>query len=258
MIIDTHCHLNDEIFEQDLEYIISQAKDNNLDKLVVVGSDYETSKKAIKLAEKYENVYAIIGNHPENCNFYDNSIEKYYETKSQLDKVVAIGEIGLDYHYGIEDKEKQKQIFIKQLVLANKVNLPVCIHLRDAYEDFLDIIEQNKGLLKHGGVIHCYSGSYEYAKIMIKYGFKLGLDGPLTFKNNKKAVEVVDKLGLENFVVETDCPYLSPEPVRGTRNEPKNVNYIVSKIARIKNMPIEKVEEILLKNSYDLYKKMKR
>lgn len=258
MVIDTHCHLNDEKFENDYENIILNAKSDNLENLVVCGSDYETSKKAIELAKKYENVYAIIGNHPENCNFYDDSIEKYYETQSQLDKVVAIGEIGLDYHYGQETKEKQKEILIKQLVLADKVKLPVCIHLRDAYEDFLQIIETHKDLLKYGGVIHCYSGSYEYALIMLKYGFKLGLDGPLTFKNNRKAVEVVEKIPLENFVVETDCPYLAPEPVRGTRNEPKNVNYIVTKIASIKNMRIDEVEDILLKNSYDLYKKMKR
>lgn len=258
MVIDTHCHLNDEKFDEDYETIILNAKNDNLEKLVVVGSDYETSKKAIKLAQKYENVYAIIGNHPEMCNLYDESVEKYYETMSQLDKVVAIGEIGLDYYYGKENKEKQKEIFIKQLYLAHKVKLPVCIHLRDAYEDFLEIIETHKDLISNGGVIHCYSGSLEYAKIMIKYGFKLGLDGPLTFKNNKKAVEVVENLPLENFVVETDCPYLSPEPLRGTRNQPKNVNYIVSKIASIKNLSILEVENTLLENSYNLYKKMKR
>lgn len=258
MVIDTHCHLNDEMFSDDYEDIILSMKDDNLDKLIVCGSDYETSKKAIEIATKYKDVYAIIGNHPENCNFYDESIEKYYETQSQLEKVVAIGEIGLDYHYGKENREKQIEILIKQLELAYKVKLPVCIHLRDAYDDFLQIIESHKDLLKYSGVIHCYSGSLDYAKIMIKYGFKLGIDGPLTFKNNKRAVEVVENLPLENFVVETDCPYLSPEPVRGTRNQPKNVNYIVSKIASIKNMDICKAEEILLNNSYELYKKMKR
>lgn len=258
MVIDTHCHLNDDCYEKDCEQIIKNATQDNLKAMIVVGSNLQTSKKAIQLASKYENIYAIIGSHPSDCEEYDSESEEFYLTNASNEKVVAIGEIGLDYYYLKDNKEKQKQVFIKQLELASKVNLPVCIHLRDAYEDFASILENNKHLIKNGGVIHCYSGSLEFAKQMIKYGFKLGFDGPLTFKNNKKGVEVIENLDLQNFVVETDCPYLSPEPLRGTRNEPKNVNYIVSKIANIKNMPVEKVEEILLNNSYELYPKMKR
>lgn len=257
MVIDTHCHLNDEKFENDYENIIKEAKDNNLCALVVVGSNLETSKKAVELAENYSNVFAIVGTHPEEVNDYDEQTISFYKSCSENKKVVAIGEIGLDYHYSEENKDKQKQVLVSQIKLAYECKLPICFHLRDAYLDFLQILNENKQYLVYGGVIHCYSGSLEYAKEMIKFGFKLGLDGPLTFKNNKKAVEIVSQLPLENFVVETDCPYLSPELVRGTRNEPKNVNYVVSKVAQIKNMPVQKVEEILLNNSLSLYPRLK-
>ena len=257
MVIDTHCHLNDEQFENDYENIIKEAKNNNLCALVVVGSNLQTSKKAIELASKYDNVFAIIGTHPEEVNDFNNETIKFYKENSSNNKVVAIGEIGLDYHYSQENKEKQKQVLISQIKLAYECKLPICFHLRDAYLDFLQILNENKQYLTYGGVVHCYSGSLEYAKEMLKFGFKLGLDGPLTFKNNKKAVEIVNQLPLECFVVETDCPYLSPEPVRGTRNEPKNVNYIVNKVAQIKNMPQNLVEDILLENSKNLYPKLK-
>ena len=258
MVIDTHCHLNDEKYEIDCKNIIENAKNDNLEAIIVCGANLETSKSALKLAIENNNVYAIIGTHPEDCEEYNKRAENFYIKNSTNPKVVAIGEIGLDYHYSKENVQLQKEVFVKQLKLANNCNLPVCIHLRDAYEDFLEIIEENKHLLNNGGVIHCFSGSLEYAKIVTRYGFKLGLDGPLTFKNNKKTQQIVKELDLNNFVVETDAPYLAPEPFRGTRNEPKMVNLVVQKIAELKQMPINKVEDILLKNTYELYGKLNR
>lgn len=257
MIIDTHCHLYDEQFKEDCQNIINNGKNDNIKAFVVCGADMESSKQALELSKNNENVFAIIGCHPEGAGEFGEKDVDFLLENANNEKVVAIGEIGLDYHYEGINKQTQQQIFVKQLEIANKVGLPVCIHLRDAYEDFLNIIEKNSHLINNGGVIHCYSGSLEYAKQMIKFGFKLGIDGPFTFKNNKKTVEVVENLPLEHFVVETDCPYLSPEPVRGTRNEPKNLNYIVAKIASVKGLTIEQVEKTLIENSKTLYPKLK-
>lgn len=257
MVIDTHCHLNDDKFSFDYKNIINNAKNENLKSIIIVGADLQSSKKALFIAEQFDNVYAIIGSHPEDADNFSNEAFDFYKQNSSNKKVVGIGEIGLDYFYNKENKDKQKEILIKQIKLAYERKLPICFHLRDAYEDFIKIVNDNKQFLIHGGVIHCYSGSLEYAKELINFGFKLGIDGPITFKNNKKTVEVVQNLDISHFIVETDSPYLSPEPVRGTRNEPKNINFIVRKIAEIKNMSVKIVEQQLLKNTLELYKKIK-
>lgn len=256
MIIDTHAHLNDEIYS-DLSRIIAEMPNDNLEKIVCASASACGSKKSLELAKNNQNLYAMLGVHPDNSFEYDEDFESFLIKNSNNKKVVAIGEIGLDYHYQNYDKSMQKIVFLKQLIVANKVNLPVVIHVRDAYEDLLNILKQNKNLLKNGGIIHCYSGSYEVAQEFLKLGFHIAFGGVLTFKNAKKSVEVASKLPFEKLVVETDCPWLCPEPHRGERNEPKYVNYVVQKLADIKQISKTELEKILLENTYKVFPKLK-
>ncbi|MBQ0017000.1 MAG: TatD family hydrolase [Clostridiales bacterium] len=257
MIIDTHAHLNDEVYD-DLDRIIGEMEADNLEKIVCASADFSGSKKAVEIANNNDKIYAMIGLHPENAFEYNDEVEKFLIKESENKKVVAIGEIGLDYHYENFDKELQQKVFLKQLEIAYKVKLPVVIHVRDAYEDILNIMKSHKELLKYGGVIHCFSGSVEVAREFIELGFKIAFGGVLTFKNAKKAVEVAEKIDIKHFVVETDCPWLCPEPFRGQRNEPKNTNFVVQKLADIKHMQKCFVEKILLYNTYELFGKLER
>lgn len=253
-IIDTHCHLNDKTLFSDLENVVNRAKNAGVDKMLVVGWDKESSELAIKIAEQYDFVYAIIGFHPE--NIFDINDEILYKTLElyKHPKVVAIGEIGLDYHWTKEPekRELQKEYFIKQIDFANKVGLPISIHSRDAFEDTLNILKEHKP--KYGGVMHCYSGSVENLKDIINLGLYIGLDGPVTFTNAKTPKEVAAEVPLEKLVVETDCPYLSPHPLRGTVNEPANISLIVDAIAKARNMSKKHLLDVLYQNSCELFK----
>lgn len=233
-MIDTHCHLDEENYE-DLNVIINEMKDNYM---IASGYDIETSKNVCKLIRKYNNIYGSIGIHPSEVKkFKISDINKIEEMIS--DKIVAIGEIGLDYYWDKDNKEEQKKFFIEQIKLAQKYNLPIVIHSRDAIEDTYDIL--NKYLKNTKAVLHCYSGSYEMAKKFIKLGVKFGIGGVLTFKNSQKLVEVVSKLDLNNFVLETDSPYLTPVPFRGKTNHPYYIKYVAEKIADIKGISFEEV-----------------
>lgn len=257
MVIDTHAHLQDEIYT-DRQRILNEMPNDNMEKIVCASADFETSKKALELAKTEKNIYCMIGLHPDYANQFSNDFKDWLLENGENSKVVAIGEIGLDYHTEGYDKDKQKQVFIEQLKIANKLNLPVVIHVRDAYQDVLEVFNENKNLITNGGIIHCYSGSYEVANQFIQMGFLIAFGGVLTFKNAKKSVEVASKLDVKNLVVETDCPWLCPEPHRGERNEPKYVNFVVKKLAEIKNIEIKNLEKILLENSYQVFSKMKR
>ena len=253
-IIDTHCHLNDKALFNDLDNVIDRALKAGVDKMLVVGWDEESSKLAIKIAEQYDFVYAIIGFHPENIfDIDDNVLYKTLELYKHP-KVVAIGEIGLDYHWtkDPEKRELQKSFFIKQIDFANKVGLPISIHSREAFEDTLKILKEHKP--EHGGVMHCYSGSAENLKDIINLDLHIGLDGPVTFTNAKTPKEVAAEVPLERLLVETDCPYLSPHPLRGTVNEPANISLIVDAIAEARNMSKKHLLDVLYKNSCDLFK----
>ena len=252
-IIDTHCHLNDEALFKDLDNVISRAQNAGVEKMIVVGWDKASSELAIKLAEQYDFVYAIIGFHPE--NIFDINDDILYETLSlyKHPKVVAIGEIGLDFHWtkDIEKRELQKHYFVKQIDFANKVGLPISIHSREAFNDTLEILKNHKPI--HGGVMHCYSGSVENLNDIINLNLYIGLDGPVTFTNAKTPKEVAAEVPLEKLVIETDCPYLSPHPLRGTVNEPANLSLIVDAIAEIRNMSKKHLLDVLYKNSCDLF-----
>ena len=253
-IIDTHCHLNDETLFKDLDNVISRAINAGVEKMVVVGWDEASSKLAIEIAERYDFIYAVIGFHPENV--FDINDETLYKVLNLYNnpKVVGIGEIGLDYHWTKEPEKReiQKQFFIKQIEFANKVGLPISIHSREAFEDTLKILKEHKPL--HGGVMHCYSGSVQNINDIINLNLHIGLDGPVTFSNAKTPKEVAAEVPLEKLVVETDCPYLSPHPLRGTVNEPANISLIVDEIAKIRQMSKKHLLDILYKNSCELFK----
>ena len=253
-IIDTHCHLNDETLYKDIENVISRAQQVGVEKMVVIGWDKDSSELAIKLAERYDFIYAVIGFHPENV--FDINDEILYKTLNLCShpKVVAIGEIGLDYHWTKEPdkREIQKEYFIKQIDFANEHHLPISIHNRDAFADTLAILKEHKPL--YGGVMHCYAGSVENLNDIINLNLYIGLGGPVTFTNAKTPKEVAAEVPLDRLVVETDCPYLSPHPLRGTVNEPANIFLIVDEIARLRDMSKKHLLDALYQNSCNLFK----
>ena len=253
MFVDVHAHLIDEKFDCP-EEIFERAKFFGVNKIICASSNIETSEKALSFAEKHENVFCTVGIHPEDVEGFDNASLKKLEEFCKSEKVVAIGEIGLDYHYENPNKEKQKEVFLKQILLADKLSLPIQIHSRDAMDDTLKILKANKDKLSHGGIFHCYSGSIEEAKEILKLGFSFSFGGVCTFKNARKAVEVIDFLPIENILLETDCPYLAPEPHRGEVNEPKNIPIIAEKIASIKGISLEEVASKTTENAKRIFK----
>ena len=252
MFVDVHAHLVDERFESPKE-VIERAKFFSVEKIICASSSYQSSCKSLEIAQKYENIFCTIGVHPEDCQEYDKFENEICKLAKQ-NKVVAIGEIGLDYHYEGYDRKKQKEVFEKQLLLANSLNLPVVIHSRDAMGDTLEILKRNKEKLSRGGIFHCYSGSVEDAKEILKLGFSFSFGGVCTFKNAKKVVEVIEFLPIEKIMLETDCPYLAPDPYRGKVNEPKYIPIIAERVAQIKNISLEKVAKITTENAERMFK----
>ena len=253
-LIDTHCHLNDEALYKDLDNVISRALQTGVEKMIVIGWDEESSKLAIKIAEQYPFIYACVGFHPENLENIDDEALNRVLKMSSHEKVVGIGEIGLDYHWekDPDKREIQKEFFVKQIEYANKVGLPISIHSREAFSDTLEILNKHKPL--YGGVMHCYSGSADNIKDIINLGLYIGLDGPVTFKNAKTPKEVAEEIPLDKLVLETDSPYLSPHPLRGTVNEPANLILIADEIANIRGMSKKHLLEVVYDNSCRLFK----
>lgn len=230
------------------EEIIQKCRDENI-KIILNGIDKESNKQVLELLNKYENVYAAIGYDHSVVNKVKDEDILLLEEQIKNNKVVAIGEIGLDYYWVKDNKEKQKELFIKQLDLASKYNLPVIVHSRDAVQDVYDILKTKD--IK--GSIHCYSGSTEMAKEFIKLGFYIGIDGPITFKNNKKQRDMVKEIDVNYILVETDSPYLSPEPNRGDKNTPLNLKYIINQIAIERDLSYENVRKITTDNALRLF-----
>lgn len=255
-MIDTHAHLTDAQFDGDRENIVANMKNDGLKYIVNIGCDMVSSQQSVEMAECYDNLYATVGVHPEELSCIDNDWLTKLEQWAKHPKVVAIGEIGLDYHYTKENIEKQKEVFLKQLQLAHKCHLPVCIHNRDSIGDMLDILEHNSNLLEDGGVFHCFSESVEVYERVKKLGLMVGFGGICTFKNARKTIDVIKIVDLDNFVVETDSPYLAPEPNRGKRNQPKYVRLVVEKIAEIKGLEPKEIERLSTQNALRLYKKI--
>ena len=253
MIFDTHCHLNDEALLSRIDEVLDAARKVGVNRYLVVAWNKESSFKAVELAHQYEGIYAAIGFHPTDIDGVSD--EDYNKVMSLVNdpKVVCVGEIGLDYHW-VKDpaqREKQKEWFIKQIEFANKVKKPISIHNREAFEDCLNILKEHKPL--YGGVMHCYSGSVELLKDVLDLGLYIGLDGPLTFTNAKTPKEVCEVVPLERLVVETDSPYLSPHPLRGTVNEPKNIALVVDEVTRLKGLSKKHILDVLYENSLRLF-----
>ena len=252
MLIDTHVHLNNKDLYPKIDEVMLEAKRVGVKKFFVVGYDLETSKLAIEIASKHEECYAIIGFHPTEIKHYKDEEYKWLEENAKHPKVVAIGEIGYDFHWDTTTKEEQEQSFIRQIEIAKKVNLPISIHSRDAIELTLKTIRETNAKIV-GGVMHSYSGSKEMAQLFINENFYLGISGPVTFKNGRVMKEVVEKVDLKYLVTETDSPYLTPHPFRGKENGPKYIPLIVEEIAKIKNIHISDVEKQVEKNVFDLF-----
>lgn len=251
MFVDVHAHIIDEKFENPDE-VVERAKFCSVEKIICATSSYELTEKTFDYVKSREGLFCTAGVHPEDCDGYEE-IEEKLENIAKNKKVVAIGEIGLDYHYENLDKERQKVVFEKQVLLADRVGLPIVIHSRDAMADTMEILKRNKDKLKKGGIFHCYSGSIEEAKEILKLGFSFSFGGVCTFKNARKAVEVLEFLPIENILLETDCPYLAPTPHRGEVNEPKYIPLIAEKIAQIKGLSLEEVAKLTTKNAERIF-----
>lgn len=238
MFIDTHAHLADERFKDNLNEVIKYAFDMGVEKIICSASDINSSRASITLASQFENVYATIGVHPQEAfNFSDKDIQVLREL-AQNKKVVGIGEIGLEYRDGCPDRETQKDAFRKQIALAQELNLPIVIHCREAVGDTLEVLKEFNNLK---GTFHCFSESLESAKIILNLGLHISVGGVVTFKNGRRLQEVVPELPLERLLLETDCPYLAPEPNRGKLNQPAYIPLIAEKIAALKNIPVGEV-----------------
>ncbi|SJZ97453.1 TatD DNase family protein [Cetobacterium ceti] len=247
-LVDTHCHIDNEKFNEDRIEVIKRIEEN-LEFAVNIGYDLESSRRTLRLTRVYDCIYGTVGFHPTDISKYTEEAEKELEDMAREEKIVAIGEIGLDYYWMEDPKEKQQEIFRRQLKLAQKLNMPVSIHTRDAMEDTVKILKEFPDIK---GVIHCYPGSVETAKELIDR-FYLGIGGALTFKNAKKLVNVVKEIPLDRLVLETDCPYMAPEPNRGKRNEPIYVKFVGEKIAEIKGISYEEVAKVTTENAKRLY-----
>jgi TatD DNase family protein len=252
MLFDTHAHLNAEQYNEDLEEVIARAKDEGVATMVVVGFDRPTIQRAIELADQYDFIYASVGWHPVDAIDMTEEDLKWIEELSSHPKVVALGEMGLDYYWDKSPKDIQQEVFRKQIRLAKKVKLPIIIHNREATSDIIEILKE-EGAEEVGGIMHCFSGSSEIAKECVKMNFYISLGGPVTFKNAKKPKEVAAEIPLEKLLIETDCPYLTPHPFRGKRNEPSYVKLVAEEIAHIKGVTYEEIAEATTKNAKKLF-----
>lgn len=250
MYFDTHTHYDDKRFDEDRHKILKDLKNHNVGYIVNIGADMPSSLKSIELSEIYDFIYATVGIHPHEAKTVNEEDYKILEDWLKKDKVVALGEIGLDYHYDFSPREKQVEVFTKQLKICENIKKPVIIHSREASGEVFDIIKKSN---VRKGVIHAYSGSLEMAKEYIKLGFHIGIGGVITFKNAKKLVEVVENIPLTRILIETDLPYLTPEPFRGKRNNSQYLKYIVDKISEIKQIPHQEIEKITFDNAVKFF-----
>ncbi|QFT87109.1 putative deoxyribonuclease YcfH [Bacillus sp. THAF10] len=252
MLFDTHVHLNADQYSEDLEEVINRAKEEKVENMVVVGFDKKTINKAMELVEAYDFLYAAIGWHPVDAIDMTEEDLAWIEELTHHEKVVAIGEMGLDYHWDKSPKDVQKEVFRKQIALAKKVKLPIIIHNRDATADVVQILREENAQ-EVGGIMHCFTGSLEVAKECMEMNFYISFGGPVTFKNAKKPKEVVKEIPLDKLLIETDCPYLTPHPYRGKRNEPSYVRLVANEIAELREMSVEEVAEKTTANAKKLF-----
>ncbi|MBR4723856.1 MAG: TatD family hydrolase [Clostridia bacterium] len=253
MLFDSHAHYNDKKFDEDRFEILDSMRKNGIGYIVNAADSMESIDKILPLCQKYDFMYAAVGVHPEEAGGLSEEDMQLLKKFSGHNKVCAIGEIGLDYHYDDVPKDVQKYWFDRQLTLAEEVNLPVIIHDREAHSDCIDILKKHD-IKRIGGVMHCYSGSGEMAKDIFALGMYFGFGGTVTFKNAKKVQRAAAEVPLERIVIETDCPYLAPEPHRGERNSSLLIHYVAEKLAEIKGITKDEVEEVTFRNAKLLYR----
>lgn len=252
MLIDSHAHLDDKRFDRDRDMIIKNLEENGIELTINIGADLQSSIASVSLSEKYDNIYAAVGVHPHSAKEVDDSTIEILKSFAKREKVVAIGEIGLDYYYDNSPRDIQRKWFREQIKLAKEVDLPIVVHSREADQETFEILkEEQDGRLR--GVLHCYSGSVELAKEYIKLGFYISLAGPVTFKNARVPKEVAKAVPLDKLLVETDSPYLTPEPYRGKRNEPIFVKYVAGTIADLRGITYEELAKATNRNTKELF-----
>lgn len=252
MLFDTHAHLNAEQFDEDRDEVIARAKENGVSTIVNVGFNRETIPTTMELAEKYDFIYAVVGWHPQDAITMKEQDLEWLEELSKHPKVVGLGEMGLDYYWDTSPRDVQAEVFRKQIRLARKLQMPIIIHDRDAHQDIIEILREEKAG-EVGGIMHCFSGSYELAKMALDMNFYISFGGPLTFKNAKRPKEVAAKIPLERILIETDCPYLTPHPFRGKRNESAYVKFVAEEMAQIHGLPYEELAKITANNARCLF-----
>ena len=251
MLFDTHAHMDDRAFDTDREALLAGLPEKGIGLVMNPGCSLESSRNASLLAQKYDYIYATVGSHPDAADEVNQEVLEEYRKLCKLNpKIKAIGEIGLDYHYEDIPREIQLQAFRAQMALAAELNLPVIVHEREAHEDGMAVVREFPGVT---GVFHCYSGSAEMARQLVDKGWYIGFTGVLTFKNARKAVEVAQSIPLERIVLETDCPYMAPEPFRGKRNDPGYLYRMAEKLAELRGVSVEEIHRITMENGRRLY-----
>ena len=252
MLFDTHAHMDDHAFDEDRQDLLRDLPNQQIGLVMNPGCSLESSYNAVKLANTYDYIYAAVGSHPDVADEVNEDVlEQYRKLCKENEKVKAIGEIGLDYHYEDIPREIQKKAFRAQMALAQELDLPVIVHERDAHEDGMAIVKEFPQVK---GVFHCYSGSAEMARQLVELGWYIGFTGVQTFKNARKAVEVAVSIPLERIVLETDCPYMAPEPFRGKRNDPGKLYRMAEKLAEIRDLSVEEIHRITVENGKRLYR----
>lgn len=257
MIIDTHCHLNDERLLPQANQIVGDFEADGIESAICVGYDIPSSECALELAQKHPKVYAAVGIHPHESRLADGRCYERFAEMSSNDKIVAIGEIGLDYYYDLSPREIQQKVFAEQLELADTLGLPVILHIRDAYEDARRILFDCRKYLNSGLVLHCYSGSAEYVRIFDKLDAYYSFGGAITFKNARHNIESLSTVRLDRLLLETDSPYMTPVPFRGKTNEPKLISYVADKAAQVLGVDVDELIERTTENAKRLFKKLK-
>lgn len=275
MFIDVHAHLNDPKLIESVKEIVEKSRQSGVEKIICSGHNMASSMLAIQLAKEFDNVYATIGLHPHSCFEFNKDFETLLKSEINNEKIVGIGEIGLDY-FNLDAQieeiskifpnlsltkekviEKQKDVFLKQLELANKYSLPFVIHMRDATGETLKLLESHKDLIKNSGLVHCYSGSLETTKRIEELGLYYSIGGSITFKNSRIMPDVLKEVGIEHVLLETDCPYLSPEPFRGQTNTPASIPIIVKKISELTSISESEIEKTTTQNAFKLFKRLR-
>ena len=252
-LFDSHCHVNEERFDEDREAVLQRMREAGVVRYAVIGSDMATSEAAAEYAAVHEGCWAAVGIHPHEAKSYQEGDLERLTALLSRPKVTAIGEIGLDYHYDLSPRDVQKDVCVLQMELAYRLNVPVAYHVREAHQDMLDLMKAQKGRLS-GGIIHCFSGSWEIAKEYLKLGYYISFAGPVTFKKAPRLAEAVTQVPRDRLLIETDSPYMAPEPVRGTRNEPANVRYVCEKIAALRGEAAEEVAAYTTANALAAYR----